>query len=208
MRSTKTKCRQQSRKEILGTKDDLSARLIKDRRELILVVQALRDLGHRIVLTMGVFDLLHIGHCRYLRQAKSHGDILVVGVDSDELTRASKGPNRPTVSEIERLEMLANIRWVDILVVRGIKEHPDDLIKQIKPDIWITSNTTKLFDRKVKKRLAKYCGRIVTLDAQATVSTTWRISQLERAGLGKLGRDMIAVLEKHGVIGPAGQEEK
>jgi cytidyltransferase-like protein len=194
MRSTKTKCRQQSRKEILGTKDDLSARLIKDRRELILVVQALRDLGHRIVLTMGVFDLLHIGHCRYLRQAKSHGDILVVGVDSDELTRASKGPNRPTVS--------------DILVVRGIKEHPDDLIKQIKPDIWITSNTTKLFDRKVKKRLAKYCGRIVTLDAQATVSTTWRISQLERAGLGKLGRDMIAVLEKHGVIGPAGQEEK
>jgi len=189
-----------SRKEILGIKDDLEARLIKDRRELIKIIEALKSLGYRIVLTMGVFDLLHIGHCNYLREAKARGDILVIGVDSDELTRKSKGPNRPTVPEDERLGMLANVRWVDILVVRSLKEHPDDLIKQVKPDVWVTSNTTKMFSRGVKKRLQKYCGEIVTLDAQATISTTKRISQLERAGLGQLGRDMIEVLEKHGIV--------
>lgn len=198
----KTVSKSCSRKEILGAKDDLEARLIEDRQELVKIIEALRNLGYRIVLTMGVFDLLHIGHCNYLREAKAKGDILVVGVDSDELTRESKGPNRPTVPEDERLGMLANVRWVDILVVRSLKEHPDDLVKQIKPDVWVTSNTTKMFNRDVKKRLQKYCGDIITLDAQATISTTKRISQLERAGLGQLGRDMVEVLEKHGIVEP------
>jgi len=199
---TKSRAKPCSRKEILGIKDDLEARLVKDRQELAKIIEALKNLGHRIVLTMGVFDLLHIGHCRYLREARAKGDILVVGVDSDELTRKSKGPNRPTVPEDERLEMLANVRWVDILVVRSLKEHPDDLVKQVKPDVWVTSSTTRMFKQDVKKRLQKYCGEITTLDAQATISTTKRISELERVGLGQLGRDMVEVLEKHGIVEP------
>ena len=59
-----------------------------------------------------------------------------------------------------------------------------------------------MFKRDVKKRLKQYCGEITTLDAQATISTTKRISELERVGLGQLGRDMVEVLEKHGIVEP------
>ncbi|OHA58956.1 MAG: hypothetical protein A2571_01100 [Candidatus Vogelbacteria bacterium RIFOXYD1_FULL_44_32] len=188
-----------SRKDILGISDAFEARLFKERSELVAAIDALKMLGHRIVLTMGVWDLPHIGHCRYLREARSKGDILVVGVDSDALTRKTKGPNRPTVPEDERLEMLANIRWVDILALRSENEHPDLLVQQVKPDVWVTSNTTRMFRSDAKKRLGKYCGEIVTLDAQATISTTARISQLERTGVSQLGRDLVELLEKHGV---------
>ncbi len=189
-----------SRKAILGIDTDFEARFIKDRKELVKIINSLRSLGHRIVLTMGVFDLLHIGHCRYLREARRKGDVLVVGVDSDELTRKTKGPNRPTVPEQERLEMLANVRAVDILVLRNAKEDPDLLVEQVKPDVWITSSTTKMFTPNVRKRLEKCCGKIMTLEAQAAISTTRRIGELERAGLGQVGRDMLEVLEKHQII--------
>lgn len=192
------------RKDILGNGLGFEARFVENRKELLNLLKSLRLLGYKIVYTAGVWDLLHLGHCTYLQAAKKQGDILIVGVDSDKLTRQRKGPNRPTVPQDERLQILAHTRWVDIIVLRDVNEGLEVLVKQIRPDVWVTSYTTADVGRQVKRRLGKYCGKIVTLDTQSpNVSTTKRISELERSGLGQLGRDLIELIQKHNIDLPA-----
>lgn len=104
---------------------DLAARLAERRRE-----------GACIVLTNGVFDLLHIGHTRYLQQARALGDVLVVGVNSDASTRALKGPQRPLVSETERAELLAGLSSVDYVTVFA-EPTADVLLEALRPSIYV-----------------------------------------------------------------------
>ena len=87
------------------------------REQLPARLAAQRAAGARIVFTNGVFDLLHLGHLRYLRQARHLGDLLVVGVNSDESTRQLKGPERPLVPEAERAELLAALDCVDYVMI-------------------------------------------------------------------------------------------
>ncbi len=91
--------------------------------------------GLRLVLTNGTFDLLHIGHVRYLQAAKELGDVLVVGINSDESVRGYKGPGRPVVPEQERAELVAALRWVDYTV---IFEEPtaERLVQALRPEIY------------------------------------------------------------------------
>src|SRR5581483_4103234 len=96
----------------------LTDRFLPSHTALARTVEDLKQQGHKIVLTQGVYDLIHEGHARYLQAAKAHGDVLIVGVDSDELTRLRKGPNRPIVPEQERINMLLHLRHVDIVTVR------------------------------------------------------------------------------------------
>lgn len=181
----------------------LEARLIGDREQLKDVMKALKDMGYRIAMTQGVFDLLHIGHCRYLEEAKNQADILIVLVDSDELTRARKGEGRPIVPENERLQMLAYVRVVDILVVRNevVKGEGSegDLIELIKPDVLVTSETTGDFSEEEKERLVRegLCGKVVTLPAQATISTSARIRNLQMDGGRELSRAIEEVVSKY-----------
>src|SRR3989344_9396483 len=114
-------------------------RYIPDYSNLTAVVKILKDAGYRIVLTQGVYDLFHVGHKRYLEEAKSHGDILIVGVDTDELTRKRKGPNRPFDKLEDRVEILSGLKSVDILTVRNDNDHQYKLIKLVKPDVLIMS---------------------------------------------------------------------
>ncbi len=107
-------------KNILAPGVNLKDRFIPDLGELKTVVQDLKRMGYRIVLTQGVYDMIHEGHARYLEKALSYGDVLIVGVDSDELTRSRKGPDRPVVPEKERIQMLAHLRHVSILTIREI----------------------------------------------------------------------------------------
>src|SRR3989338_2169087 len=118
-------------KNILSGSPNFEDRYISDRNTLVSVVKILKDSGYRIVLTQGVYDLFHVGHKRYLENAKNHGDILIIGVDTDELTRSIKGPNRPFDKLEDRLEILTSLRTVDIVTTRGLGEHEYDLIKQI-----------------------------------------------------------------------------
>ena len=106
-----------SHADIFGPGSNLTERYIPDYEKLKNVIDNLRKLFSQIqiVLTMGTFDILHVGHCRYLAKAKDHGDILVVGVDSDEKVKKRKGPNRPVVPAEERREMLSHIRHVDLV---------------------------------------------------------------------------------------------
>ena len=101
---------------------------------LIDAVERERRSGKTIVLANGCFDLLHVGHIRYLEGAKALGDILIVGINSDAQARALKGDGRPFMPDIERAEVIAGLRVVDLVT---IFEEPTvgQLIRDIRPDI-------------------------------------------------------------------------
>ena len=103
---------------------------------LLRALAGARRAGRRIVFTNGVFDLLHVGHVRYLAAARRQGDILVVGVNSDASVRRFKGPRRPIVPQAERAEMLAALAPVNHVVVFG-DNTPERLIRAIRPDVLV-----------------------------------------------------------------------
>lgn len=90
----------------------------------------------KVVFTNGCFDLLHIGHVRYLHQAKLQGDILVVAVNSDSSVRKLKGPTRPLQNETDRAEILAALGCVDFTTIFS-EETPIELIRKFKPDVLV-----------------------------------------------------------------------
>jgi D-beta-D-heptose 7-phosphate kinase/D-beta-D-heptose 1-phosphate adenosyltransferase len=98
--------------------------------------EALGRDGRRVVFTNGVFDILHPGHVRYLATARSHGDALVVAVNSDRSVRANKGPDRPVHPEHERAEVLAALTVVDAVVVFD-EDTPLDIITALQPDVLV-----------------------------------------------------------------------
>ncbi len=100
--------------------------------------------GHqKIVFTNGCFDLLHIGHVRYLQEAKRQGDLLVVGVNSDRSVKALKGPQRPIQTENDRAEILAALGCVDFTIIFD-EETPEKLIRQIKPNVLVKGGDWKI----------------------------------------------------------------
>jgi D-beta-D-heptose 7-phosphate kinase/D-beta-D-heptose 1-phosphate adenosyltransferase len=94
--------------------------------------------GQRVVLTNGVFDLLHPGHVRYLQTARARGDVLIVAVNSDRSVRAAKGPTRPVVPERERAEIIAALRAVDAAVIVD-DETTQAVVDRLKPDVVVTA---------------------------------------------------------------------
>ena len=100
------------------------------------LVARLRAAGKQIVFTNGVFDLVHIGHVRYLQHARGLGNALIVGVNSDRSVRANKGPGRPITPAAERAEVLEALECVDGVVVFD-EETPHDLIAALQPDVLV-----------------------------------------------------------------------
>ena len=109
---------------------------IKTREELRRIVENLKAKGKRIVFTNGCFDLLHIGHVRYLEEAKSLGDILVVGLNSDRSVRGLKGPNRPILPEEERAEILSGLECVNYINIFD-EPTPLELISSLQPQVLV-----------------------------------------------------------------------
>jgi len=104
--------------------------------ELGLIAERCRVEGKTIVLTNGCFDLLHVGHVRYLAQARQFGDVLIVGVNDDRSVRQLKGPARPLVPADERAEILAALAAVDYVVVfSGLTA--DVLVEAVRPDVYV-----------------------------------------------------------------------
>jgi rfaE bifunctional protein nucleotidyltransferase chain/domain len=95
-----------------------------------------RAAGKRIVFTNGVFDILHPGHLRYLQAARAHGDVLIVGLNSDASVRRNKGPERPINPEHERAEVLAALACVDAVSIFD-DETPADIVRRVQPDILV-----------------------------------------------------------------------
>ena len=182
--------------KILDSRANFEDRFIPTHKNLSDVVMALKNGGYKIVLTQGVYDLIHEGHALYLEKAKALGDILIVGVDSDELTRKRKGPDRPIVPQSERLKMLVQLRHVDLVTVREIDHDIGDLIKLVKPDVLVLSESTKDFTRnEAENDYKKFCGEIVCLPPQATTSTTARIRNLTIEGANKFATEVKKLTE-------------
>lgn len=171
-------------KDIFGPGSRFDCRYVKTYEEMEKHVVALRQLKQRIVLTMGTFDILHIGHFRYLEKAKGNGDVLIVGVDSDEKVRFRKGPSRPVVSQDERLEALAHIRHVDLVFLKGADDSKWQLIKTVSPDVLIATKET--YNQDQLEALNEFCGEVVVLEPQATTTTSAKIRRLLVEHLSRL----------------------
>lgn len=188
-------------------KSVLSGRSLQDKYiesfdDLKKMVAQLREGGFKIALTQGVFDMFHVGHGRYLAEGRTFGDVLIVGVDSDELTKKMKGPNRPFDIFEERIEILAMLDSVSIITRRHVDQDKYDLIKLVSPDVLIMSQTTSSFNDEDKKALEKYCGKIEHLEAKAATSTTAKTLRLMTEGAEELAneiqRTVTRYLQKNG----------
>jgi rfaE bifunctional protein nucleotidyltransferase chain/domain len=114
--------------------DSAAQSRIRERSELITIVETARKNSQRIVFANGCFDVLHVGHVRYLEAAKALGDLLIVGINSDEQTRRLKGEGRPFMPEDQRAEIISSLEVVDFVTVFD-EPTVAELLLALKPDI-------------------------------------------------------------------------
>lgn len=131
----------------------------------------LKKSGKRIVFTNGCFDLLHIGHVRYLEQAKALGDVLIVGINTDASVQTLKGPTRPIQNENDRAEILASLKAVDHTVLFG-EDTPINLIKKVKPDVLVKGGDWKIEQIVGWDFVQSYGGQVKSLQFVQGRSTT------------------------------------
>lgn len=178
---------------VLSPDVNFADRLVPSLEEMTRVVSHLRGLGYRIVLTSGSFDLIHLGHVKYLARAKELGGILVVGVDSDAKIRRRKGEDRPMVPEDERLELLAHQRPVDLIYLKQEEDPQWGLIKAVEPDVLVlTADHSYTPDQ--LSALEEIVGEVVVLERQSSVTTSERIRQMYMNLGDKLGPKLAEVL--------------
>lgn len=138
----------------------------------------LRSEGKKIVFTNGCFDLLHVGHVRYLQEARSLGDVLVVGVNSDASVKRLKGPTRPVQVENDRAEILAALGCVGFSVI-FTEDTPENLIKKVKPDILVKGGDWKIDQIVGGTFVAGYGGQVMSLQFIDGKSTTKLIEKAQ-----------------------------
>jgi len=148
---------------------------IKTRPELEKCVRTAKDKKQKVVFTNGCFDILHLGHVKYLEVAKSFGDILVVGLNADSSVRKLKGPTRPVNPEYDRAYLLAALEVVDYVVVFS-EETPHDLIKMIAPDVLVKGG-----DYEGKSVVGtEFAGELKLVDFVDGKSTTKTIERIQK----------------------------
>ena len=141
------------------------ATVLFDRAAFATRLDAERAAGRTIVLANGCFDLIHVGHVRYLEAARREGDVLVVAINSDESVRRNKGEGRPLVPEAERAEVLAALRCVDYVTVFG-ETTADELIRALRPNVhakgteWRADNVPELATVKAIGARVAICGDV------------------------------------------------
>jgi D-glycero-beta-D-manno-heptose 1-phosphate adenylyltransferase len=136
--------------------------------------------GRTVVFTNGVFDLLHPGHVRYLRQARALGDVLIVGVNSDRSVRANKGPDRPVTPERERAEVLAALTVVDAAVIFD-EDTPHRIISAVQPDV-LVKGADWAADAIVGRDIVEARGgRVVRIPVERGYSTSAIVAKIRAA---------------------------
>lgn len=149
--------------------------------ELLGVRQTLRAAGKTLVFTNGVFDLLHVGHVRYLAAARALGDALVVAINSDRTVRELKGEGRPVINENERAEILAALRQVDYVSIFD-DVSPRSLIAKLLPDVLVKGGDYGLDEIHGREEVEAAGGRVVSLPFVQGASTSTIIDRMKSAG--------------------------
>lgn len=139
-----------------------------------------RARGGQVVFTNGVFDLLHPGHIRYLDEARRLGDVLIVGLNSDESVKRNKGPARPMTPEHERAELLASLACVDAVVVFG-EDTPADIIRAVLPDVLVKGADWPADQIVGRDTVEARGGRVVRVAVEAGYSTTAILERIRRS---------------------------
>lgn len=148
--------------------------------EVAAVVRAARARGETVVLANGAFDLLHVGHVRYLQGARAVGDILVVAVNGDGSVRRAKGPRRPVMPAVERAEIIAALAVVDCVT---IFEHDTvaEIIAELKPDIHAKGTDYRPETVPEASIVRAYGGRVAIVGDPKDHSTSATIASLEQS---------------------------
>lgn len=139
----------------------------------------LRTSGARLVFTNGVFDLLHVGHVRYLAQARALGDALVVAINSDRSVHELKGPDRPVFDQAERAEILAALRQVDYVVIFD-DVSPRSLITQLLPDVLVKGGDYQLDQIHGREEVEAAGGKVISLPFVDGASTSRLIERMKK----------------------------
>ena len=150
---------------------------IKTKKELLRIITDLKTKGKRIVFTNGCFDLLHIGHVRYLEKAKALGDVLVVGINSDSSVQKLKGRRRPILLEQERAEILSGLGCVDYVALFD-EIDPLKLITSLKPDVLVKGGDWTKEQTVGKEVVERSGGEVVILPFVKGASTSTLIETI------------------------------
>jgi rfaE bifunctional protein nucleotidyltransferase chain/domain len=143
-------------------------------------VEDARAAGRRIVFTNGVFDILHPGHVRYLQAARAHGDLLIVGLNSDASVRRNKGPERPINPEQERAEVLAALGCVDAVSIFD-DDTPADIIRRVRPDILVKGSDWPADQIVGRDTVEARGGRVILEEVEQGYSTSSIIEKARRS---------------------------
>jgi D-beta-D-heptose 7-phosphate kinase/D-beta-D-heptose 1-phosphate adenosyltransferase len=151
---------------------------VMTKEQLAPLLQQARAQKKRIVFTNGCFDLMHIGHTRYLRAAKVLGDVLVVGVNSDASVRSlNKAPDRPIVPEAQRAEVVAALGSVDYVILFNELD-PQSLIAALQPDILVKGGDWAVERIVGRETVEAHGGKVTTIPLVPGVSTTSLIQRI------------------------------
>lgn len=140
-------------------------------------IEKIRRSGKRIVFTNGCFDILHVGHVRYLEAAKSEGDILIVGLNTDISVRAIKGAKRPVINQEQRAEVLSSISLVDYIVFFD-EPDPFELIRMIRPDVLVKGADWQEDDIVGAEFVRANGGKVIRVPVVPDISTSQIIERI------------------------------
>ena len=153
--------------------------MLIERNDVEKFCEELRSQEKKIVFTNGCFDILHAGHVRYLTAAKKLGDILIVGLNTDESVRKLKGSSRPVNNEKDRAEVLLGLKAVDYVVLFG-EQTAENLISEVKPDIYAKGGDYTLETLPEAKIVQSYGGKVEFIQLVAGKSTTNIINAIQK----------------------------
>ena len=156
---------------------------------LLIEVEEARRSCKTIGLVQGSWDLFHLGHLKYILEARKLCDYLIIAMDSDEKIKKRKGPNRPIIPEGERYEFIKLLGIADQVVIKDVKEKKWGLIKALRPDVLVAIKENYTDEQIVS--LHEYCGRVAILDRQSESSTSDKIRKMNISS----GRNMIDGLD-------------
>lgn len=158
-------------------------KIVTDRKSLAAILFGLKAQGKVIVLTNGVYDLLHVGHVRCLEDARSRGDFLVVAVNSDASAEKGKGKGHPVVTAEERMEVLAGLGFVDY-VIEFDEATADALIEQLKPNVYAKGTEYTLKTLPERDTLKKLEIKAIFVGDKKTHSSSKLIEKIKKKKFG------------------------
>ena len=156
--------------------------MLINRMKISKIVTGLKAKGKKIVFTNGCFDILHVGHVRYLKEAKALGDILILGLNSDCSVKSLKGSNRPINNESDRAEVLSALKAIDYVVIFDEKT-AENIVGEVKPDIYAKGGDYSIDTLPEAKIVAEHGGKTVLLQLVDGKSSTNIINKCKENNL-------------------------